>query len=175
MAERNENERQENADKTERTVRRLSGKDIIINAIPLMFALLVVVFFVYSCRENQEAANFHNRFIHEYKASCCEFDNSLEDFLKGNLATDKFQAVIRDTYLPRMKELDATCKTIKPETVQSFPCMEEFRQLIALKIELATLLLEKPLDITQPKPPEISELFKKIAALSTTVQNKCDL
>ncbi len=175
MTEQTESEEHATAKKTVGTPPRLSTKDIIINAIPLLIALFAVVYFVYSCRENQETANYHNLFIRDYKASCCGFDNTLEDFLKGNLPNEEFQAIIRDTYLPRMKELEAACKTMKPETFQSFPCMEEFSQLIALKIELATLLLEKPLDITQPKPPEISELFKKISALSTTVQTKCDL
>ena len=74
-----------------------------------------------------------------------------------------------------MKKLDATCKAMNQEMVQSLPCMKEFRQLISLKIELATVLLEKPFDITQPRTEEISELFMKIAALSKTVQQKCGL
>ena len=157
------------------SVRRLSTKDKFVNAIPLLIALFAVIYFVYSCRDNQETASIHNRFVHDYKASCCAFDDSLEEFLRGKLPNDEFQAATKDIYLPRMKALDRTCKALNPETIRSFPCMEEFKTLITLKIELATLLLEKQLDITQPRPKEVSELFKKIAALSKTVQEKCNL
>ena len=175
MTEQNGSEKHSAADKKVGNVRRLSTKDKFVNAIPLLIALFVVIYFVYACYDNQETAGIHNRFIHAYKASCYAFDESLEEFLRGNLPSDEFQAAVKDIYLPRMKELDITCKALNPETIQSFPCMEEFKALITLKIELAELLLEKPLDITQPRPKEVSELFKKIAALSKTVQEKCNL
>ena len=114
------------------SARHLSTKDTIINLIPLLIVLIAVVYFVHSCHDNQETAAIHNRFIRDYKASCCAFDESLEEFLRGNLPNEEFQSLIKDTYLPRMKALDVTCKALKPETVQSFPCMEEFKTLIIL-------------------------------------------
>ncbi|MBP5639171.1 MAG: hypothetical protein J6X55_06815, partial [Victivallales bacterium] len=122
---------------------------------------------------NQGLAKSQGIFIQEYQSSCVDFDKELEQYLAGETSTEDFQKAVRESYLPRMKSLQNTCDTMSKRTADSIPCMNELRQIIDLKTELAGIMLEKPFLSRADMPQDIREIFKKISSLEKTVQEKC--